>query len=90
MGVEAVPLRSLGLRDADDREIFHRAREVKATLMIKDGDFSDLVKRLGPPPQILWLRCGNTGEAGLKAILDLSLPTALALLSDGEPVIEIR
>ena len=58
---EAFSLRYLGLRDALDFEIFEAAqREGKGlVIMTKDSDFVDLVCRLGQPPQVLWLTCGN-------------------------------
>ncbi len=59
-GIEAVALRDLGLRDAEDPEIFETAKAQKAIVMTKDSDFVDLVERLGSPPQIIWLTCGNT------------------------------
>jgi len=51
--VEAVALREIGLRDADDNEIFEKARAKRVVLISKDSDFVELVQRLGPPPQLL-------------------------------------
>lgn len=36
-GVEAQPLRALGLRDATDREIFDAARRAQVAIVTKDG-----------------------------------------------------
>ena len=88
-GVEARPVRDLGLRDAKDREIFQSAREVGAVVITKDGDFLELMERFGPPPQVLWITCGNTSNARLREILQSALPTALKLLEQGEPLVEI-
>lgn len=66
-GVQAVAVKDLGLRDAMDRDIFLAAREAKAVLLTKDRDLVDLVIQLGSPPQILWVTCGNTSNAKLKA-----------------------
>jgi predicted nuclease of predicted toxin-antitoxin system len=52
-GVEARPIRELGLRDAEDARIFSAARDAAAVVVTKDSDFVDLVARLGPPPQIV-------------------------------------
>jgi predicted nuclease of predicted toxin-antitoxin system len=49
--VEASALRELGLRDAQDTEIFNAARDANAVIMTKDSDFIDLVCRLGTPHQ---------------------------------------
>lgn len=58
-------------------------------LMTKDSDFVDLVARHGPPPQIVWLTCGNTTNAALRTILGDAWPRVAELLASGEPLIEI-
>jgi predicted nuclease of predicted toxin-antitoxin system len=87
--LEAVHVRDLGLREAEDPEIFDRAREAQVVVFTKDEDFLDLVGRLGTPPQVLWLRCGNMSNARLWRILAGALPDAIELLGRGEPVVEI-
>lgn len=88
--IETVALRDLGLRDAEDPEIFEAAKAQEAIVMTKDSDFVDLVERLGSPPQIIWLTCGNTSNARLRKILRETLPRALELLAAGETLVEIR
>lgn len=88
-GVEAVALRDLGLRDAEDLEIFEAAKAQQAILMTKDSDFVNLVDRFGIPPQIIWLTCGNTSNARLREILSVTLPKALELLRASEVLVEI-
>ncbi|GAB4350614.1 MAG: hypothetical protein Fur0042_18540 [Cyanophyceae cyanobacterium] len=88
-GVSAMALRDLGLRDAEDSAIFEAAKAQGVIFMTKDSDFVDLVERLGPPPQILWLTCGNTSNARLRNILQAVFPQALALLQAGESLVEI-
>jgi predicted nuclease of predicted toxin-antitoxin system len=88
-GIEAIALRDLGLRDAEDSEIFEAAKAQKAVVMTKDSDFVDLVERLGSPPQIIWLTCGNTSNAKLREILSETLPRALELFAAGETLVEI-
>jgi predicted nuclease of predicted toxin-antitoxin system len=90
LGHEAQALRDLGLRDAEDEPIFSHARSCKAIVMTKDSDFVDLLHRMGPPPQVIWLRCGNTSEERLKQILSKHLNQALAYLQSGEPLVEIQ
>ncbi|MBE9014224.1 DUF5615 family PIN-like protein, partial [Pseudanabaenaceae cyanobacterium LEGE 13415] len=67
--VEASALRELSLRDAQDVEIFEAARSQNAVILTKDSDFIDLVCRLGTPPQILWLTCGNVTNRNLRQLL---------------------
>ncbi|WP_392479744.1 DUF5615 family PIN-like protein [Nostoc sp. C110] len=89
-GITALALRDVGLRDAEDAEIFEAARATGVILMTKDSDFADLVDRFGTPPQVIWLTCGNTSNDRLKEILNSTLPEALELLRSGEALVEIR
>lgn len=88
-GVEVTHVRDLGLREAEDPEIFEKARAADVAVFTKDEDFVDLVGRLGTPPQVLWLRCGNMSNARLWSILSRTLADALELLRQGEPIVEI-
>jgi predicted nuclease of predicted toxin-antitoxin system len=88
--VETIAVRDLGLRDATDIDIFNAARTETVIVMTKDSDFVDLVNARGVPPQVIWLTCGNTSNARLQDILSKTLPQALALLADGEKVVEIK
>lgn len=89
IGITALALRDVGLRDAEDLEIFEAAKAEGVIFMTKDGDFVDLVDRLGAPPQIIWLTCGNTSNARLREILSATLSEALELLRAGEVLVEI-
>ena len=87
--ITALALRDVGLRDAEDLEIFEAAKAQGVIVMTKDKDFVDLVARLGAPPQIIWLTCGNTSNARLQEILSTTLLEALELLGAGEVLVEI-
>jgi predicted nuclease of predicted toxin-antitoxin system len=87
-GVTAFSLKELGLRDAKDIEIFEAARQPNL-VMSKDSDFVDLVCRLGSPPQILWLTCGNVTNQNLRRLLSSTFAEAIAQLQQGEIVVEI-
>jgi predicted nuclease of predicted toxin-antitoxin system len=88
-GVTALSVKELGLRDAKDTEIFEAAAQSNLIIMTKDSDFVDLVCRLGSPPQILWLTCGNVTNQNLRRILTSTLPEAITQLQQGESVVEI-
>jgi len=87
--LEATSLRELNLRDAQDLEIFEAARLADAVILTKDSDFIDLVCRLGTPPQILWLTCGNVTNRNLRKLLSVTLYSALEKLKQGEMIVEI-
>ena len=88
-GIQTTPVRGLNLREAEDEEIFRAAANEGAVVMTKDDDFVRLLERHGPPPQIIWLRCGNTSNAYLRQLLGVTLPDVLAMLEAGEPLVEI-
>ena len=87
--VAAFPVRDLGLRDAEDQEIFAAARAADVTIITKDSDFVDLLEQFGPPPKILWLTCGNTSNFALQSLLSRYLANALGLFAGGESLVEI-
>jgi len=87
--LDAIAVRELGLRDAEDAEIYAAARTAGAIVITKDSDFIELLQRFGPPPQVLWLRCGNTSNLRLKQILTQALPDVLPMLEGGEPLVEV-
>jgi len=87
--VEASAVRDLGLHHAEDAEIFDAARTAQAVVMTKNGDFAGLVERRGPPPQVIWIRCGNTSRARMREILTARLSEVLDLIRRGEPLVEI-
>lgn len=88
-GHPAQAVRDIGLREAKDRAIFDAARQPGLVILTKDADFGELVERLGPPPQIIWLTCGNTSESALRILLEDAMPRAIELLSRGESLVEI-
>ena len=88
-GVDAFSVRYLNLVHAKDSAIFAAAREANVVVMTKDSDFVLLQERFGPPPSILWIRCGNTSNAHLKNVLQQTFPRAWSLLESGEPLVEI-
>jgi len=61
--IKAQSIHAVGLRDALDYEIFEEARKQDVVVMSKDDDFLEIVVEHGPPPQIIWVTCGNTSNA---------------------------
>jgi len=88
-GVEAAAIRDLGLARASDREVFDAARKAGAVVLTKDVDFVAILERLGPPPRIIWLTCGNSSNANLRRLLQHSMKLALEELGSGEAYVEI-
>jgi predicted nuclease of predicted toxin-antitoxin system len=86
---EAVAVRDIGMRDAEDREIFDAAKTADCVVLTKDRDFITLLDRFGPPPRIMWLTCGNTSNSYLEGLLKQTLANAIEFLNTGEAMVEI-
>jgi predicted nuclease of predicted toxin-antitoxin system len=87
--LEAVAVRDVGLRNAEDREIFEAARKADVVVVTKDRDFVDLLEIYGPPPKVLWVTCGNTSNARMRSVLAKEFPTALELLNGDASLVEL-
>lgn len=89
LGLPAKSLRDLGLRNAKDKEIFSAARLANVVVITKDADFAEMVERLGSPPFVVWLTCGNTSNTVLRVVLKTTLLRAMELISKGNKLVEI-
>lgn len=88
-GVDVLHIRDVELRQAEDQDIFHKARTADAVVMTKDRDFVELLERLGAPPKVIWITCGNSSNSHLKTIFLRTLADAFTLLKQGEHLVEI-
>ena len=87
--INAIALRDIGLRDATDRAVFDAAKNANAVLISKDSDFVELVMRLGAPPKLIWLTCGNVSNTALQELFSAKLREAVQLLDGGETIVEL-
>ena len=87
--INAIALRDLGQRDADDSAIFDAAKKANVVLISKDSDFVELVMRHGTPPKLIWLTCGNVSNAALQTLFNAKLLEAIQLLEGGESIVEL-
>ena len=85
----ALPVRDVGFRDAEDEESFFAARKSADIVMTKDADFVTLVRRNGSPPKVIWLTCGNTSDAALRALLAAKFQEPLETLDGGADFVEL-
>jgi predicted nuclease of predicted toxin-antitoxin system len=79
----------VGTEFPEDPEIFRAAKDAGAVLITKDSDFISLIERLGSPPQVVWVRCGNLSNPELERLLMATLPDAVRMLEQGEAFVEI-
>ena len=89
-GHEANHVVDVGLRDADDAQVWEYAVREGIAILTKDEDFA--ARRLREPhgPTIIWLRVGNSSRAALVRWLTPLLASIEALVAAGEGVIEVR
>jgi predicted nuclease of predicted toxin-antitoxin system len=52
-------VRLLGMVEADDQDIWQHAKTNDFIIVSQDADFADMATLYGPPPKVIWLRCGN-------------------------------
>lgn len=53
----------LGLDRANDCSIWQYAKTHGFVLVTCDADFAEMATLFGPPPKVIWLRCGNQPTA---------------------------
>jgi predicted nuclease of predicted toxin-antitoxin system len=70
-----------GLARADDHAIWDFAKRGDYVLVTQDADFYERVLLLGPPPKVIWLRCGNTSTAHVEQLL-IQQQAAIQTLGD--------
>jgi predicted nuclease of predicted toxin-antitoxin system len=62
-------VRLVGLQNADDAAIWKYAASNGFALVTLDSDFTELAALRGPPPKVIWLRCGNQPTAAVESLL---------------------
>ncbi len=88
--MDAAHVNDVGYLGADDAVIFAAARDGGAAVVItKDDDFGRLLEQHGPPPQVVWITCGNVRNPELRRIVLPVWPSVAALLAAGEPLVEV-
>jgi predicted nuclease of predicted toxin-antitoxin system len=89
-GVDAVAVRDIGLREADDPGIWNYAIENDAAIISKDEDFAERFLSGAPAPIVIWLRIGNTSNRNLLAWLMPSWPEIAHRIEAGDRLVEVR
>ena len=59
-------VRLLGMERSDDSAIWEFARANGFILVSQDVDFADMATLYGPPPRVIWLRCGNQPTSAIE------------------------
>lgn len=80
----------VGLRNAEDIEIWHHAFSTGAIIITKDEDFAERTTRTTSGPVIVWLRIGNSTNRALMVWLLPRWEEITLLLDAGNRLIEVR
>lgn len=86
---ESCHVKQLGLMQADDLEIWERARADGFVLVTKDRDFQQLAVLRGAPPKIVWLRVGNFTTGQVAELLRRNVAAMDRFASDPKAVLLI-
>lgn len=89
-GLEAATFASEGWERHGDLSVFEALAQQGAVIVSKDRDFVDIVRRNGPPPQILWIRRGNCSSRSLIDLFEAEFDKAIAKLVAGASVVELE
>jgi predicted nuclease of predicted toxin-antitoxin system len=80
----------VGLREAEDADIWNHALKTGAVILTKDEDFATRAPQTGAGPVIVWLRVGNTSNRAMRQWLIPQLPQIITWIEQGARVLEIR
>ncbi len=87
---KAVHVEEIGLRDAEDGEIWNYALQQKTVILTKDEDFVARHARSTRGPVVVWLHVGNCSNHELFQWLEKLWPQLLGLLMEKNRLIELR
>ncbi len=66
---ESSQVRLQGFSEAQDSVIWQSAGSNGFVIVTQDSDFADMAALYGPPPKVIWLRCGNQPTKEIERIL---------------------
>ncbi len=82
MFAQVTHLKTVGLIDADDLQIWNFARQNNLIILTQDAGFNDINELKGWPPKVIWLRCGNRSTTELVEILRQSAAAIQLFVED--------
>ena len=82
-------VRLAGLAQADDDTIWRFAGANDYVIVSLDADFAERAAALGPPPKVIWLRCGNKPTESVAALLSDNFELIEAFSRDEAACLEI-
>jgi len=87
---QSAHVRLLGMDRASDTLIWNFALQNDYMIVTQDSDFVERSKLWGAPPQVVWLRCGNTTPQIIEDLLRSNAVLIINLFRDvGATYLEI-
>lgn len=80
----------VGLRDAEDSRIWDYAVKHQAVIVTKDENFVHRHRQSRIAPVVVWLRVGNTSRRALLQWFEPLVPQIVALIENGDRLVEVR
>jgi predicted nuclease of predicted toxin-antitoxin system len=75
-------IRLIGMAEAEDQAVWQYARTNGFILVSQDVDFADMATLYGPPPKVIWIRCGNQPTHGIEQRLRNHAEAIAAFVED--------
>lgn len=85
----AEQVRLLGMDESSDQDIWQYASVGGLTIVTQDSDFADMAAVFGPPPKVIWLRCGNQPTEYIERLLRQHFEVIEAFESDEASCLEV-
>lgn len=82
-------VRLAGLAKADDAVVWRYAGLHGFALVSLDADFAERAALNGPPPKVIWLRCGNRPTEVIEKLLRDRMAAIVAFEQDAAACLEI-
>lgn len=82
-------VRLQGLGEASDRAVWDHAGANGFTIVSLDADFAERAAITGPPPKVLWLRCGNQPTQIVERLLRAHFEAITEFAGDANSCLEI-
>jgi len=80
----SIQVRSAGLEDKTDKEIWQYARQNGLAVVTFDSDFYDFSLVWGAPPKIIWIRTTNQTTSAIEALLTSHKKTIVSFLEKSD------
>jgi predicted nuclease of predicted toxin-antitoxin system len=87
---DSFSVKSKGLINASDIEIWETCSQQQLNIITQDADFNFIQSLRGFPPKIIWIRLGNKSTAKLAEILNSNIQAIEAFLqNDNFGILEV-